>query len=111
MMVKGDSERNTISFSTMVNYSFKDDEQNKPIVFIKLETETKFKVSNITDKAIKFHVKGNEIFINDDLMNLFLTTSFGATRGMLAYKMASLPINLVLPLIDLSPFIKKRKEI
>lgn len=107
MSVKGDSKNNTISLSALITYLFKSDKQKKPIEFIKLETETTFKLFNVTDNQIKFDEDNNEIFINDELMNLFLNTSFGATRGMFAYKMASLPINIVLPLIDISAFLKK----
>lgn len=106
MLVKGDSKKNTVSLSIFVSYLFDDEDKKKKIEFIKLETETTFKLYDFSDDELKYLDEDGEIFISDDLMNLFLNTSIGAIRGMFAYKMASLPINIVLPLLDISSFIK-----
>ncbi|AFU69462.1 hypothetical protein P700755_002724 [Psychroflexus torquis ATCC 700755] len=107
MFVRGSSDKNTVSLTVFVSYSFEDEEKNKKIEFIKLETETIFKLFDVSEDELKFLDENDEIYISDDLMNLFLDASIGAIRGMFAYKTASLPINLVLPLLDVSRFIKE----
>jgi hypothetical protein len=104
MSVRGDSKKNTVSLTVFISYSFYD--KDKKVEFINLKTETTFKLFDFSEDELKFLDKNEEIFISDHLMNLFLNTSIGAIRGMFAYKMASLPINVVLPLLDVSSFIK-----
>lgn len=103
--VKGNSKKQTVTISIIISYRFHNGNDKKSKEFLKLETETTFKVVDFDEDDIKYNDKENEIFINDELMSLFLSTSIGATRGMFAYKIASLPINLVLPLFDLNSLI------
>lgn len=107
MAVKGDSKKDLIIISALVVYSFKESESKKPVEFIKLETENTFKLFNIKDNEEKIRFEEDQIFIDDEFMKIFLNTSFGAIRGMFAYKMASLSLNIVLPLLDVNTFIKK----
>lgn len=106
--VRGDFEKSAITIGVIVH--FYSTESGKPKDFLKLETTTTFHLQNITDDDIKFIDGNQEIFINDNLMQVFLNTAIGATRGMLAYKMASLPINICLPLFNLDNLIPKNKS-
>ena len=106
--VIGVEAENIINLLVNVNYLMKDENNpKKQIEFFKMETETSFKLDKPNETHVKYHDDGKRIFINDELMALFLNVAIGATRGMLAYKVASLPINLVLPMVDLSNFIDK----
>ena len=112
--VNGVESKNIINLLINVNYLMQDENSpKKQIEFLKMETETSFKLDNPNENHVKYNDDGKRIFIHDDLMALFLNVAIGATRGMLAYKVASLPINLVLPMVDLSNFIdeKKRKKV
>tara|TARA_R110002012_G_scaffold55398_4_gene141458 strand:- start:122485 stop:122967 length:483 start_codon:yes stop_codon:yes gene_type:complete len=101
--VTGDKKKNIINLSVIINYLFVDKKKyKKPLEFLKLETETSFQLFNTTEEQIKFEKGSNRIFIGDDLMLLFMNSAIGATRGMLAYKIASLPINFIFPLIDVA---------
>lgn len=107
--VRGESDKKNISIYIIIHFIYKTEKSSKLKEFLKLETNTTFKVQDYTDDDIKFINDDNEIFINDELMYVFLNTAIGATRGMLAYKMASLPINLVLPLFDMDQLIPSKK--
>src|SRR5680860_656211 len=109
--VKGDSKKQTVTISIIINYRYHTGNNKKSKEFLKLETETTFKVLNYDEDDIKFNDKKNEVFINDELMSLFLNTSIGATRGMFAYKTASLPIKLVLPCFDLKSLIGSKEDL
>jgi hypothetical protein len=109
--VRGDSNKNTISLSIIIHYKYTSENDNKPKEFLKLETDTTFKVFDFTDEDIKYSNENHEIFINDDLMAIFLNTAIGSTRGMLAYKIASLPINIVLPLFDINEILNPKQNI
>lgn len=106
--VRGDSEKNFITVGVIVHF-YSTDSSSKTKEFLKLETTTAFHLQNFTDDDIKFKDGNKEIFINDNLMQVFLNTAIGSTRGMLAYKMASLPINICLPLFDMDNLIPKNK--
>lgn len=106
--VKGDFKKNTIIILIVVQ--FHSLHAVKPKEFLKLETSTSFNVNNFSDEDIKFIDGDKEIFINDELMTVFLNTAIGATRGMLAYKIASLPINICLPLFDMDDLIPKNSS-
>lgn len=108
--VSGNEEQNTISISIIVHFKYPIAEKTKFKEFLKLETETTFKIFNYTENDIRFEDDNNQIFINDNIMSVFLSTSIGATRGMLAYKIASLPVNLVLPLFDMSQILPPTKN-
>lgn len=107
--VKGEFEKSIISIGIVVHF-ISNSIVNKPIEFLKLETNTSFKIKNFTDDDVKFIDGNKEIFINDELMYVFLNTAIGATRGMFAYKIASLPINICLPLFDMDQLIPKNKS-
>lgn len=106
--VRGDSEKHTISVSILLRYQYRLEDKTKE--FLKLETDTTFGILNFGDEDIKYNSQKNEVFINDGLMMTFLNTAIGATRGMLAYKMASLPINLVLPLFDMKQLMNPKQK-
>jgi|SRR5690606_197323 len=106
--VRGDSEKNAITIGIIVHFNSL--ESIKPKEFLKLETTTTFYLKDFSDDDIKFINDNKEIFINDGLMYVFLNTAIGATRGMLAYKIASLPINICLPLFDMDKLIPKNKS-
>ncbi|MCF2875448.1 MULTISPECIES: hypothetical protein [unclassified Tenacibaculum] len=89
-----DKDLLSISFSVVFKHLSLD------IEFIHLETDTIFDIINYTDKEFKFDKENKIIDIDDRLTTFLLSQTIGSTRGMLAYKMASLPINLVLPIID-----------
>jgi hypothetical protein len=109
--VNGIKSENIINLLINVNYLMNDEKNpKKPIEFLNMETETSFKLDKPDEIHVKYHEDGKRIFIHDELMALFLNVGIGATRGMLAYKVASLPINLVLPMVDLSNFIDQKKE-
>lgn len=108
--VKGEFEKNSISIGIIVHF-ISNLIDNKSKEFLKLETSTSFRIQNFTDDDIKFKDGNKEIFINDKLMYVFLNTAIGSTRGMLAYKIASLPINICLPLFDMNQLIPKKKAI
>tara|TARA_R110002049_G_scaffold247114_1_gene421267 strand:+ start:1250 stop:1723 length:474 start_codon:yes stop_codon:yes gene_type:complete len=107
--VKGEFEKSIISIGIVVHF-ISNSKVKKPLEFLKLETNTSFKIQNFTDDDVKFIDGNNEIFINDELMYVFLNTAIGATRGMFAYKIASLPINICLPLFDMNQLIPKNKS-
>ncbi|APZ47028.1 hypothetical protein BW723_12365 [Polaribacter reichenbachii] len=106
--VRGDFEKNILFIGVIVH--FYSNQSTKHKEFLKLETSTSFSALNFTDDDIKFIDGNKEIFINDELMYVFLSTAIGATRGMLAYKIASLPINICLPIIDMDQLIPKNKK-
>lgn len=106
--VRGDFEKNIIIIGIIVHFNSLEKVKSKE--FLKLETSTAFNVRNFSDDDIRFIDGNKEIFINDELMNVFLNTAIGATRGMLAYKIASLPINICLPLFDMDHLIPKKKS-
>lgn len=106
--VKGEFEKGDISIGVIVHF-LSSSADNKSKEFLKLETNTSFRIQNFTDEDIKFIDGNKEIFINDELMYIFLNTAIGATRGMFAYKIASLPINICLPLFDMEQLIPKNK--
>lgn len=108
--VNGDQKESTISLSIIIHFRYPLSTDSKFKDFLKLETETTFKIFNYTENDIRFEDVNNQIFIDDNLMSIFLSTSIGATRGMLAYKIASLPINLVLPLFDMSQILPPNKN-
>lgn len=107
--VKGEFEKSIVSIGIVVHF-ISNSTVKKPLEFLKLETNTSFKIQNFTDDDVKFIDGNNEIFINDELMYVFLNTAIGATRGMFAYKIASLPINICLPLFDMDQLIPKNKS-
>lgn len=106
--VRGDYKKSIISIGVIIHF-ISHLVEKKTKEFLKLETSTSFRIQNFTDEDIKFIDGDNEIFINDELMYVFLNTAIGATRGMLAYKIASLPINIYLPLFDMDQLIPKNK--
>jgi hypothetical protein len=108
--VRGEFEKNGIFIGIVVHF-LSNSSDNKSKEFLKLETNTSFRIQNFTDDDIKFIDGNEEIFINDELMHVFLSTAIGATRGMFAYKIASLPINICIPLFDLDQLIPKKKPI
>lgn len=107
--VRGEFEKSGISVGIVVSF-LSDSTNNKSKEFLKLETKTSFRIQNFTDDDIKFNDGNKEIFINDELMHIFLNTAIGATRGMFSYKIASLPINICLPLFDIDQLISKKLE-
>lgn len=108
--VNGDSAKGLVTIALIVSYLYETEFMKKPIEFLELETETTFHLIDFMDEELKYLDEENKIFINDDLMTFLLQTSLGATRGMLAYKTASLPINLILPLIDVEQFMESKKD-
>lgn len=108
--VQGDSNKKNISISIIIHYDYPLKDSKKKKEFLTLETKTTFKVSDYDDNEIKFDDESNEIFINDEIMAIFLNASIGATRGMFAYKIASLPINLVIPLFDINELIGPKES-
>lgn len=106
--VRGELEKKVISIGVIVHF-LSNSANNKSKEFLKLETSTSFRIQNFTDEDIKFIDGNKEIFINDELMSVFLSTAIGATRGMFAYKIASLPINICLPLFDMEELTPKNK--
>ncbi len=106
--VRGDFQKSAIIISVIVHFNSLDKIKSKE--FLKLETSTIFNVRNFSDDDIRFIDDKKEVFINDELMEVFLNTAIGATRGMLAYKIASLPINICLPLFDMDELIPKNKS-
>lgn len=108
--VNGDSSKGTVTIALIVSYLFETEFMKNPIEFLELETETTYHFIDFTEDELKYLDDENKIYINDDLMAFLLETSLGATRGMLAYKTASLPINLVLPLIDVDEFMESKKN-
>lgn len=106
--VGGNFEKNTIIIRIIVNFNSLLKEKSQE--FLKLETSTTFNISNFTEDEIRYSDGNKEIFITDELMFVFLNTAIGATRGMLAYKIASLPINICLPLFNMDDLIPKTKS-
>lgn len=107
--VRGEFEKSGISVGIVVSF-LSDSTNSKSKEFLKLETSTSFRVQNFTDEDIQFIDGNKEVSINDELIHLFLNTAIGATRGMFAYKIASLPINICLPLFDIDQLISKKLE-
>ncbi len=106
--VVGNPKKNRISIKVMINFLYVLKKNKNPKSFLELESITEFKIHDFTDEDIEF-ISDEETFIDDDLMYVFLNTAIGATRGMLAYKIASLPINLVLPLFSIDQIIESQQ--
>lgn len=96
--VKGFPAEKTIALSVSISYKYKIGNKHKE--FFKFTTETLFKFENTDDDIIK--IEESTVFVADELMSNLLSISIGATRGMMSYKVSSLPIDLVLPLFDIS---------
>ena len=88
----------SVALSITIFYKYKIGNKHKE--FFKFTTETLFKFENTYDDIIK--IEEATVFVADELMATLLTVSIGATRGMMSYKVSSLPIDLVLPLFDIS---------
>lgn len=108
--ISGDREQKTISLSIIVHFKYPIAENSEFLDFFKIETETTFKIFNFTEDDVRFDNDDNQIFINDNIMSVFLDTSIGATRGMIATKITSLPIHFVLPLFDVSSIFSPKKN-
>lgn len=106
--VTGDEKRNKVSIVIITEFLYMFDEINNLEEFLKLKTNTDFEIKDYSDSDIKF--VDDEIFIDDNLMYTFLDTSIGITRGMLAYKVASLPVNIVLPLFNIDEIVSEKQE-
>lgn len=96
--LKGFPVEKTIALSVSIFYKYKIGSKHKEI--FKFTTETLFKFENTDDDIIK--IEESKVFVADELMANLLSISIGATRGMMSYKVSSLPIDLVLPLFDIS---------
>ena len=100
--VEADIEKKELSF--ILSFSVVSEIET----LIELVTLTKFKYSGDEESINeKMTFKDGLISFDDDLMALFIRTATGATRGMFAYKMASLPININIPLFDELAIAKK----
>ena len=96
--LQGFPKDKSIGLSVSIFYKYKVGNKHKE--FFKFTTETLFKFENTYEDIIKIEEK--TVFVADELMANLLSISIGATRGMMSYKVSSLPIDLVLPLFDIS---------
>ena len=96
--LKGFPNEKSVTLSITILYKYKIG--NKHREFFKSTTETLFKFENTQDDIIK--IEETTVYVADELMATLLSVSIGATRGMMSYKVSSLPIDLVLPLFDIS---------
>ncbi|TDE27067.1 hypothetical protein E0I61_15585 [Flavobacterium ranwuense] len=96
--LKGFPNEKSVALSLTIFYKYKI--ENKYKEFFKFTTETLFKFESTYDNVIK--IEDSKVFVADELMGTLLSISIGATRGMMSYKVSNLPIDLVLPLFDIS---------
>lgn len=108
-LINGLPEQNKLEINLMLEYRYKF--IDKPFVkFFELECLTSFFFDNL-DKNTDMIVLGHDVTqLSDGLMTRLLNICIGTLRGFAASKMASLPINLVLPLINPANLIMANKE-
>lgn len=108
-MVDGFPEDSKLEISLMLEYRYRF--ADKPYQnFFSLECLTSFFFDNIENNSDKIVLGHQTTFISDGLMTRLLNICIGGLRGYAASKMASLPINLVLPLINPANLISSNKE-
>lgn len=95
------------SIALTINVIFKYNVGGKFRDILLFSTCTVFKFSNY-ENSEEIRLEETKVFIADKLMQFLLNLAIGATRGMMSYKNASLPIDLVMPIIDLSPLFPDR---
>lgn len=96
--------------SLIFEVSFRYSDSPKPKSFINFSTQTTFKFFNHKDSD-QIKIEKDSVFVEDELMTFLLNISIGATRGMLSYRVANLPVNLVLPIIDVSSLLPKNNQV
>ena len=100
--VKGQKDKKSLDVLVKVTFKYKDNEKNY-IEIITLETQTSFTILDSKGKDIIKYSK-DKVNIPDGIMFVLLNTAVGSTRGMFAYKIASLPINIVIPIVNVKGF-------
>ncbi|NQY30002.1 MAG: hypothetical protein HRT69_11095 [Flavobacteriaceae bacterium] len=75
-----------------------------------IKTLTRFKFFNIEGSENKIKFNKESVYLSDKLAEELLQTAIGGTRGMFAYKMASLSTDFIIPLFDLGEFIKNKND-
>lgn len=100
-------------FNININVSYKLKEIDD--IILELETSTSFKLTGFSDDILRIDIPAdgetnNGVFVEQNLMHLIFETSIGATRGMISYKTASIPINFTLPLINYKDFIEVKED-
>lgn len=107
--VTGNEKLSSVSINLFIDYRYKSG-SGKPKDFFNLETETDFKFKDVSSNTERLIISDEVVSVDDDLMKILLDVSLGATRGIVSYKMANLPIKLVLPLIDPIKLINLNKD-
>lgn len=74
-------------------------------LIVEFETSTRFEIKG--SKQIKI-TNGKITFIDNALLFIIISTSIGATRGMLSYKLASMPFDFILPILDVGAMLEKQ---
>lgn len=75
---------------------------------VQLKTSFKFHVDNLDN--LKKKRESSELALDEKVLYEILNTTIGGTRGMLAYKIASLPFDFILPLVDIDDILKRIKK-
>jgi hypothetical protein len=104
----GNPENDELSIihTIIVNSSLKDNKPKDGDSLITLKVKCTFTVEKLVNLIES--QEGNTITkLKSDLLNIILTTSVGTIRGMLSYKTASLPINIILPVMDVAKMVGK----
>lgn len=103
---KGFPNEKSVSLFVTISYKYKTGVKSKE--FFNFTTETLFKFEDTDDEIVK--IEESKVEMPDELMENLLSISVGATRGMMSYKVASLPIDLVLPLFDVADLLPSLKQ-
>lgn len=96
--VESDSKTQEVKFIIKAQFAHKF-ESGKLVNFLELSTDTTFQFSDIEQNQNEVRFDGESVFMDDKLLIYLLETAVGVTRGMIASKVANLPIKVMLPLI------------
>ncbi|MFY7666336.1 hypothetical protein [Flavobacterium sp.] len=108
-MVIGTPADVTLELRLFLEYRYKK-ELGKPKTFFSLACSTTFGFDNLDENSELITLGENESQIADPLMIRLLNISLGTLRGYAASKMAVLPINLIMPLVDPKKMIETAKK-
>lgn len=81
----------------------------KYIKFLEFKSETIFKFEN-SEFNEEIIIGEDSVKLSDPLFLYLMNITVGATRGMMAYKVSALPIDIVLPIIDLTSLLDAKNE-
>ncbi|MNK40619.1 hypothetical protein D3C87_592690 [compost metagenome] len=107
--ITGNKDNNIVSIIIDIKYRYPV-LNSKPIEFFSFSTESFFQFYDLENNQSKLEIKDDSVFVEDDLMIFLLSISIGATRGMISYKLSSLPVDIVLPIIDVTTLMDAYKQ-